>query len=286
MTIQIAQRGKKQAEFLRNALNHKKLSQSYLFVDANETEALSTAYWLACLFNCSGQNKPDGTCQNCRQIISGNHPDVLQVSPEGKQSLGIDQVRVLKTELAKSPVESSLRFFFINEAQKLTLSAANGLLNLLEEPIAPVVTILITNNIDQILPTIRSRAQIIRFNTGENINSKTETLIANGFSLNEINELGDTSKLNQSAKYFYQEMLEYNSLALVSAHQLAQLAKGKVEQKYILFLLKKWAEDDLNANSPRAGARMLKYLLEVDKMRYSNVGFRNLLDFLALQWKR
>lgn len=95
--------------------------------------------------------------------------------------MGIDQVRPLKEELAKSPVESSRRFFFINEAQKLTLSAANGLLNLLEEPIAPVVTILITNNSDQILPTIRSRTQIINFDNGEKPDGKTAVLLENGF---------------------------------------------------------------------------------------------------------
>ena len=217
--IDITNVGTKQTQFLRCAYEQKRLAHSYLFVDSDENRALNTAYWLACLFNCTGKNKPDGTCQNCRQILSGNHPDVLLVGPEGKQTLGIDQVRPLKEELAKSPVESSRRFFFINEAQKLTLSAANGLLNLLEEPIAPVVTILITNNSDQILPTIRSRTQIINFDNGEKPDGKTAVLLENGFSKDEIDELGNLEKRDQEIKYFYQEMLEHNSLALVSAHK-------------------------------------------------------------------
>ena len=286
MSIDITKRGKKQSELLGHAFEEKKLAHSYLFVDANEVQALNTAYWLACLFNCSGIEKPDGTCQNCRQIISGNHPDVLLVEPEGKQNLGIDQVRVLKEELAKSPVQSSVRFFFINEAQKLTLPAANALLNLLEEPIAPVVTILITNNTDQILPTIRSRTQIINFTLKQKKHDKSEELLANGFSPSEVDSLEDTAKLDKGSKYFYQEMLEHNSLSLVSAHQLAEMAKSKSEQNYVLFLLKKWAQAELNSNNQKNGARMLKYLLEIDKMQYSNVSFRNLLDFLALQWKR
>lgn len=286
MKVDISQKGTAEAEFLRHAFEQKKLAHSYLFVDTNEEQALNTAYWLACLFNCSGENKPDGTCQNCRQIISGNNPDVLLISPEGKQSLGIDQIRVLKEELAMSPVQSNVRFFFINEAQKLTLAAANALLNLLEEPVAPVVTVLITNNTDQILPTIRSRTQIINFSNGKKADSKTETLLENGFSQAEIAELGDTANLDQATKYFYQEMLEYNPLALVSAHKLADLAKVKAQQNYVLFLLKNKAQNELNNNSQQTGARMLKYLLEIDKMRYSNVGFRNLLDYLALQWKR
>ena len=189
--IDLSNVGKKQTQFLKRAYDQKKLAHSYLFVDSDEARALNTAYWLACLFNCTGENKPDCSFHNCRQILSGNHPDVLLVAPDGKQTLGIDQIRPLKEELAKSPVESTRRFFFINEAQKLTLAAANGLLNLLEEPVAPVVTILITNNSDQILPTVRSRTQIINFDNGERTSGRTAVLLENGFSKAEIAELGN-----------------------------------------------------------------------------------------------
>ena len=284
--IDISNIGTKQAQFLQRAYQQKKLAHSYLFVDSDESRALNTAYWLACLFNCTGENKPDGTCQNCKQILSGNHPDVLLVEPEGKQTLGIDQVRPLKEELAKSPVESSRRFFFINEAQKMTLSAANGLLNLLEEPVAPVVTILITNNSDQILPTVRSRTQIINFDNGEKPTGKTALLLENGFSKSEIEELGNLDKLDQAIKYFYQEMLEHNSLALVSAHKLSENAKLVSEQRYILVKLKLLAEHDLSDSLKlNISARMLDNLVEIDKMRLSNVNFRNSLDYLALNWK-
>lgn len=284
--IDISNIGTKQAQFLQRAYQQKKLAHSYLFVDSDESRALNTAYWLACLFNCTGENKPDGTCQNCKQILSGNHPDVLLVEPEGKQTLGIDQVRPLKEELAKSPVESSRRFFFINEAQKMTLSAANGLLNLLEEPVAPVVTILITNNSDQILPTVRSRTQIINFDNGEKSTGKTALLLENGFSKSEIEELGNLDKLDQAIKYFYQEMLEHNSLALVSAHKLSENAKLVSEQRYILVKLKLLAEHDLSDSLKlNIAARMLDNLVEIDKMRLSNVNFRNSLDYLALNWK-
>ncbi len=284
--IDLSNVGKKQTQFLKRAYDQKKLAHSYLFVDSDEARALNTAYWLACLFNCTGENKPDGSCQNCRQILSGNHPDVLLVGPDGKQTLGIDQIRPLKEELAKSPVESTRRFFFINEAQKLTLAAANGLLNLLEEPVAPVVTILITNNSDQILPTVRSRTQIINFDNGERASGRTAVLLENGFSKAEIEELGNLDKWNQAIKYFYQEMLEHNSLALVSAHKLAADAKLVSEQGYILLQLKLLAEQDLRNPAKRImAATMLKNLIEIDKMRLSNVNLQNALDYLALKWK-
>lgn len=285
--IDITQIDNDRAQLLKRAFEKKQLAHSYLFVDNDESEALNTAYWLACLFNCTGENKPDGTCRNCQQIVSGNHPDVLLVDSDGKKSLSIDQIRPLKEELAKSPIESTRRFFFINEAEKLTLPAANALLNLLEEPVAPVVSILITNNADKILPTVRSRTQILNFNDGKNASGKTEVLLENGFSKSEIEELGDTKTLDQMIKYFYQEMLEFNSLALVSAHRLSDTAKLVSQQKYILINLKLWAQKDLKNTQRRILAtKMLKYLIEVDKMSFSNVSFRNLLDYLALQWKR
>lgn len=285
--VDITKINEKNAQLLQRAYEKKQLAHSYLFVDSDESEALNTAYWLACLFNCTGENKPDGICQNCQQIISKNHPDVLLVDSDGKQSLSIDQIRPLKEELAKSPVESTRRFFFINEAEKLTLPAANALLNLLEEPVAPVVSILITNNADRILPTVRSRTQILNFNEGKDANGKTEILLENGFSRDEIDELGDTKALDQQIKYFYQEMLEYNSLALVSAYRLNNMAKLVSQQKYVLINLKLWAQKDLNSIQKRLSAtKMLKYLIEVDKMKSSNVSFHNLLDYLALKWKR
>src|SRR5699024_77180 len=282
--IDLSNVGKKQTQFLKRAYDQKKLAHSYLFVDSDEARALNTAYWLACLFNCTGENKPDGSCQNCRQILSGNHPDVLLVAPDGKQTLGIDQIRPLKEELAKSPVESTRRFFFINEAQKLTLAAANGLLNLLEEPVAPVVTILITNNSDQILPTVRSRTQIINFDNGERASGRTADLLENGFSKAEIEELGNLDKWNQAIKYFYQEMLEHNSLALVSAHKLAADAKLVSEQGYILLQLKLLAEQDLRNPAKRImAATMLKNLIEIDKIRLSNVNIQNALYYIDLK---
>nr|MBC9722684.1 DNA polymerase III subunit delta [Lactobacillus sp.] len=143
-----------------------------------------------------------------------------------------------------------------------------------------------TNNSDQILPTIRSRTQIINFDNGKKRNGKTEILLENGFTQSEINELGNLEKWDQEIKYFYQEMLEHNSLALISAHKLSENAKLVSEQRYILIKLKLLAEQDLNDPLKlNLAAQMLKNLIEVDKMRLSNVNLRNSLDYLALRWK-
>ncbi|KRL63100.1 DNA polymerase III subunit delta [Lactobacillus psittaci] len=269
----------KPCQLLKSAVNKKQLAHAYLFSSKLTQQALATAYWLACLVNCTGDNKPDGTCRNCQRILSGNHPDVFLVQPEGRKSLSIEQIRPLKEELAKSPVEGTRRFFIVESAQLLTMPAANALLNLLEEPVAPVTTILLTNNPEQILPTVRSRVQTIEFVQADT-DSKTSELLEYGLSEAEIENLGDTSKLDQSIKYFYQELIAGDKLAFVSAHKLTNQLKTSEQEQYVWFCLKKWCQKDLVQN--QASGRLLSKLVECDKMQASNVSFLNRLDYLVL----
>ena len=275
--------GKQQAEFLKDAYTHKKIAHSYLFVDPMQKKGLATAYWLACLFNCNGENKPDGTCNECHRILTCNNHDVFLVDSNGKQSLSIDQVRPLKQELSKSPVEGTRRFFFIKNAEKLTLAANNALLNLLEEPVAPVVTILITTNENQILPTVRSRTQIISFEN-EKVDSQTGQLLEYGLTSDEIEELGNLDSLKQEVKYLYQELFEHNELAFVRAYHLAQNAtSGK--QKFVFYWLKNLSLEALRQNkSIQENTHLLDILMQIDKMYSSNVSFINCLDYLILNF--
>ena len=272
-----------QVTFLNDAYQHNKVAHAYLFVDPIQEAGIATAYWLACRFLCSDENKPDGTCNNCQRILSGNHPDVFLVKLDGKQSLSIDQIRPLKAELAKSPIEGSRRFFIIENAEKLTLAANNALLNLLEEPVAPVVTILVTNNENQILPTVRSRTQILHFEE-EVQNNRAVELLEYGLNSNEIAELTNSEKIEQETKYFYQEIKEKDNLALVRAHHLAE-TNSTAEQKFIFFILKKLALAELQKDTTRlAATKLLDLLMQCDQMRASNVSFRNCLDYLVLKY--
>ena len=274
--------GSKQVDLLRDAYLNKKVAHSYLFVDPMQKKGLNTAYWLACLFNCTGENKPDGTCNNCQRILDGNHPDVFLVKLEGKQTLSIDQIRPLKEELAKSPVEGNRRFFIIENAEKLTLAASNALLNLLEEPVAPVVTI----HENQILPTVKSRTQILNF-SDEKIDSKRAELLEYGLTDEEIDDLGDTNKLEEESKYLFQELLEHNDLALVRVSRISSLATKSASQKFVFYQLKTLALKNLEANKKlREIAYLLELLMIADKMRASNVSFHNTLDYLVLSFER
>ena len=96
------------------------------------------------------------------QVFFSEHPDVGVVIPN-KQTIYIDAIRNLELEANYLPYESKARFFIVNDAEKLTPQASNALLKTLEEPSKTTYICLITSRPASLLPTIRSRCQMIRF---------------------------------------------------------------------------------------------------------------------------
>ena len=101
-------------------------------------------------------------CRPCRWILAGNHPDVIRVDPVGKL-IRIDQIRRLLDSLSKKPYGRGRRIVLIADAHGMNPEAGNALLKMLEEPPANTILILTTNQTSDLLPTIVSRCQRIRF---------------------------------------------------------------------------------------------------------------------------
>jgi DNA polymerase-3 subunit delta' len=125
----------------------------------------ATAFAMAC--NCTGSSdgEPGATCGNCtacRKIATDRHPDVLRVSPSGLQ-IKIEQVRSLCQVLAMKPYEARFRVAIIADAHRMNPAAGNALLKMLEEPPDRTVLILTAPQTADLLPTIVSRCQHIRF---------------------------------------------------------------------------------------------------------------------------
>ena len=106
---------------------------------------------------------PCGVCKSCRKIISGNHPDVISIQPE-KAHIQIGQIRDLCHMLAMKPYEARYRVVIISDAHTLNPGAGNALLKVLEEPPDRTVLVLTAYHLHDLLPTIASRCQHIRFN--------------------------------------------------------------------------------------------------------------------------
>jgi DNA polymerase-3 subunit delta' len=106
---------------------------------------------------------PCGECNSCRRIARGVHADVLVVEPEESGAVKIDQVREAIERTAYRPFEGRRRMVIINDAHEVVEPAQNALLKTLEEPPATSSFILVTSRPGVLLPTVRSRCQILRF---------------------------------------------------------------------------------------------------------------------------
>jgi len=113
--------------------------------------------------NRSAATNPCGRCRSCRKIQSGNHPDIIIVEPSGP-FIRIGQIRDLCHTLALKPFEAGSRVAIIKDAQAMNPAASNAFLKVLEEPPEQTTLILTARHTSDLLPTIVSRCQHIRFN--------------------------------------------------------------------------------------------------------------------------
>lgn len=104
-----------------------------------------------------------GGCRSCRKIQKKVHPDIIDIKADGS-FIKIEQVRQLCETLAMKPYQAGLRVVTISDAHTMTTSAGNALLKVLEEPPERTLLILTATQKSDLLPTIVSRCQHIRFN--------------------------------------------------------------------------------------------------------------------------
>ncbi len=105
-----------------------------------------------------------GGCSACHLLAVNNHPDLQVVRVEDdKKSIAIDQIRDLIEYLSLTPHSASFKIAIVNEADLMTVNAANSLLKTLEEPPSSALIFLISHHPERLLPTILSRCQKISF---------------------------------------------------------------------------------------------------------------------------
>lgn len=152
-------------KMIKNSMEKNRLSHAYLFegqkgIGKQET-GLLVAKSIFCLSPID-RYIPCENCINCKRINHGNHPDIHIVEPDG-QSIKKQQIQMLQEEFSKTGVESKKKLYMIIHADRMTVNAANSLLKFLEEPHAGTYAILITEQMQRILPTILSRCQTLSF---------------------------------------------------------------------------------------------------------------------------
>ncbi|WP_017729535.1 DNA polymerase III subunit delta' [Halalkalibacterium ligniniphilum] len=151
-------------QMLTSSLKKERLAHAYLFEGSRGTGKKRVALQLAKSFFCGKKEgvEPCQICPDCKRIDHGNHPDLHLIEPDG-QSIKKQQVEHLQKEFTYRGVESSKKVYLIDQADKMTASAANSLLKFLEEPGAPTLALLLTEQVQHMLSTVLSRSQILTF---------------------------------------------------------------------------------------------------------------------------
>ncbi len=112
---------------------------------------------LAAAILCRAAGRPCLDCGSCRKVLSGSHPDFITVDDPEKKTVPVDLIRQARADMYVQPNESDHKIYLFPRAQDMAIPGQNALLKVLEEPPAYGVFILLTDNPEKLLPTVRSR---------------------------------------------------------------------------------------------------------------------------------
>lgn len=150
-------------QHLENAILSNKVGHAYLFQGDPGSGKRLMANTFAMALQCeAGGAKGCGQCHSCKQAVSRNHPDIIYVTHEKPNSIGVDDIRgQLVSDVMIKPYNGKYKVYIVSEAEKMTAQAQNALLKTLEEPPAYAVILLLTTNASVLLDTIRSRCVLL-----------------------------------------------------------------------------------------------------------------------------
>lgn len=124
--------------------------------------ALALAQFLLC--DKPSANTACGRCKGCQLTLAGSHPDITLIEPEDTgKAIKVDQVRAVVDFVGKKAQMGGFRVVVISPAEAMNVNSSNALLKSLEEPGEKTVLILVSHQITGVLPTIRSRCQVMDF---------------------------------------------------------------------------------------------------------------------------
>lgn len=210
--------------------------------------------------------KPCGQCAACRKVFASSHPDVITVDDAEKKTVPVDLIRKMRENLFVRPNEGRRKVYILPRAQDLGLSAQNALLKVLEEPPAYGTFLLLTDNAEKLLPTVRSRCTELRlmplekelflsklqeqFPEASKDQCQSAYLRSGGYLGQAEALLRSGGQMEPQTDAFAQAYAGRNSLELLRV--LTSMEKLKREQLFTL--LSQWREVLLSALSYRAGA--------------------------------
>ena len=266
-------------DVLTRSVNSKRVGHAYIFEGQSGVGRLSAAKAFAQRLICESPSDTDscGVCKACSQHRSGNHPDVQIVTNQlydaGKKSTDIlvDTIRSMKRDIYIKPYAAQRKVYIVPKADTMNLYAQNSLLKVLEEPPEYCVIILIAENSNAFLPTILSRAPVLKFYPlSEN---EVKEYLVNNCSEPDIDKIDLVSKMCGGSIGKAKVLLE-NSEILQLRDELLEhiysLSGNRRKSIYDLTLLLKQNKDDVDflLNVMQGLFRDLLYIKKTKSVEY------------------
>lgn len=150
-------------ESLKGAIENNKVSHAYIINGENRSGKEFIAKLFAKTLLCENKgSEPCNECASCKRADSRNHADIIYVTHEKPNTIGINDIRVGINETVQiKPYGSPYKIYIMNEAEKMSVEAQNALLKTIEEPPAYAIFLLLCSATESLLPTILSRCVVL-----------------------------------------------------------------------------------------------------------------------------
>ena len=230
-------------ENISASLSRGHISHFYLISGPRGSGKHTLARLLAAAILCPEKNKPCGLCSHCRKALSGNHPDFITVEDPEHKNVAVKIVRQYREDVYIRPNEADYKVYLF--PQELGLEGQNALLKILEEPPEYGVFILLTDNPEKLLPTVRSRCTELK------LNALPEPLLRNQLrkQFPQVSEEDLTSALDRSGGYLGQalEILREGDNIPPQTESFIRAFAGRdtLELVHTLVPMEKWKRDAL-----------------------------------------
>ena len=249
-------------ENLNNSLARGRISHFYLLCGPAGSGRHTLAKLLAAAILCQDSRKPCLNCGPCRKIMNGTHPDFITIDDPEHKNVAVKLIRAFREDVYIRPNEAEHKIYLF--PQDLGLEGQNALLKTLEEPPKYGVFILLTDNPEKLLPTVRSRCvelklqplpeNLLKRELAHRFPDATADIIAaaavrSGGYLGQAVELLKDNQVPQQTEDFVRALASRDSLLLTQT--LVPMEKWKRDQ--LLQILAQWLEILESALACRSG---------------------------------